>query len=652
MSRETFRSVLACLWFRLISLAIVGLVFAEALFLGKNNIQGWTFYLTAPEVVFEIAVRLLFVALAGITLATLMTVLLAPVFWYFASARGRLLEWTTRTSVVLLLFLASRFALTTLLKGSGRSVRFDTALLVGHFLFFTVALLIPRLRREVVISLDGFLGDKVARGIAVGSVIAVTALVATEFILSKSGRTVNAATVPQRPKSNVLLITFDALNAEDLSVYGRVLPSTPNIDTFARNATLFTNFYSASSFTTSGIATIMTGLYPSESGVHQVQGLLRGEHAERTLPHLMRAGGYTTAAFLSNPWAYYLAKTAEGGYDSLPEPNFPEGGALPAGVKPLWDATTPLHQDSGIGSRVDEYFDLENLWNLLGLPQSHSFRFRPDASFEHAREVLTNLPDGFFMWVHVITPHDPYIPDPADRGRFLPYEEQRKYEDESVARWRPHYDADQQSQMDRRRLLYDEFILSADRAFGSFLAELEKSGKLSNTTVIVSADHGESFEGGVFRHESPYLTRPTIHIPLIIRTPGQQAGRRVTFTADQTALAPTILELAGQRKPDWMHGQSLAAWLHRDRSGEGQGLAFAQFLEKNSVFKPLTHGTVGVIDGRYQYVLDLDAKKGSLRPLNEAQIWNLDRTAENPAKAAELLAAIYSRFPELSHESK
>jgi len=37
-------------------------------------------------------------------------------------------------------------------------------------------------------------------------------------------------------KSNFLLITFDALNAEDVSLYGYRLPTTPNIDAFARKA--------------------------------------------------------------------------------------------------------------------------------------------------------------------------------------------------------------------------------------------------------------------------------------------------------------------------------------------------------------------------------------------------------------------------------
>jgi arylsulfatase A-like enzyme len=481
------------------------------------------------------------------------------------------------------------------------------------------------------------------RRTAIATVAGTAGLVATEFALGKTAHTVKAVLAPGRPKSNVLLITFDALGAEDMSLYGYRLPTTPNIDALARKSTVFSNFYSACTFTTPSVATMLTGMYPSESHVYQLEGRMRAKDSEKSLPHLMRAGGYATGAFLSNPFAYYFVDSLENEYDFLPEPFFRQGG-----LQHLWDATTPLHQDSGIGSRIEEYKNLEWTLNISGHADL-SMRLRAAASFEQAREILVKLPDGFFLWVHVMTPHQPYIPDPADSGRFLPYDEQRRYEEESDLRWKPYYKPDQQGQVDRRRLLYDEFISTADRAFGSFMSELENSRKLRNTTVIVSADHGESFEGGVFQHESPYLTRPVIHVPLIIRTPDQQQSRRIAFTADQTSLAPTILELAGQPKPEWMRGQSLVQWLNRDGQGDGEGRAFCQFLEKNSVFKPLRHGTVGVIDGRsrYEYVLDLDTQKGSLRPLNEAHIWNLDRTADNPALAEALRAAIYSRFPEL-----
>ncbi|PYV47527.1 MAG: hypothetical protein DMG94_05845 [Acidobacteria bacterium] len=634
-SNSVFRSSLVSLWFRLVSLGIVGLVFAEGLVLAPGKVQGWTFYLTTWEVIFEVMVRVVCAALVGIILGTVFIAVALPFLRYFSASQDRVVQWTTNTGVVLVLFADSRFALTTLIKWSQHGSRFMTALLMLHFLAFVVALCIARARRELLASLDGFLGAKAARAMVVATLAAVIALEVTEFAFAHTGGGVKAAQISQRPKSNVLLISFDALSAEEMSMYGYKLPTTPNLDAFARNSTVFTNFYSVETFTTPSIATMLTGRYPSETRVFQLQGTVQGERTQ-TLPSLMHDAGYGTGAFLTNPFAHYLVSNPDNGFDILPEPAF-QSGAL----QHLWDWTRPLHQNSGVGSRVAEYIDLESDWNgFRNLPGNLSMRFRPDASFEGARKVVDQLPDGFFLWVHVITPHHPYLPDPEDRGRFLSEAEGRKFAENSELQWVPHYNPDQQAQVDRRRLLYDEFLLSADR------------GKLSNTSVIVSADHGESFEGGIFRHESPYLTRPTIHIPLIIRTPGQQQARTVAFTADQTALAPTILDLAGQSKPGWMDGQSLAPWLSRESTDAGKGMAFAQFLEKNSIFKPLTHGTVGVIDGQYQFVLDLDTKKGTLRPLNESQIWNADRSAENPAKAQELLKAIYTRFPKLRHEAK
>lgn len=124
-------------------------------------------------------------------------------------------------------------------------------------------------------------------------------------------------------------------------------------------------------------------------------------------------------------------------------------------------------------------------------------------------------------------------------------------------------------------------------------------------------------------------------------------ARRVVVTGLDGLLTPkmtrrtAVATMAG--------GASLVPWLNGKASGEGEGLAFAQYLEKNSVFKPLRHGTVGMIDGRtlHQYVIDLESQKGTLRPLSEAQYWNLDRSAQNPELAQQLRATIASRFPDL-----
>src|SRR5438067_5192758 len=163
MTDSGFRAALVSLWFQLINLGIVGLVFAEALFLAKARIQGWTFYLTTSEIAFEIAVRLIFAALVGILLGTIFTALLIP---FIKLSRNRVVEWSINAFVVLVLFLDSRYALISMIQGRGRGPRFTLAVLVAHFLVFVVALCIARLRKELLSSLDIFLCDKTTRVIA------------------------------------------------------------------------------------------------------------------------------------------------------------------------------------------------------------------------------------------------------------------------------------------------------------------------------------------------------------------------------------------------------------------------------------------------------------------------------------------------------
>lgn len=651
MARQNFLRILTSLWLRMITLGIAGLAFAIALKIAAGEAQGWTYYLTTGEVIFEIVVRLVFAALTGIIAGTVVTAVIAPFLWRFESSRDQIIAWTTRVVVIVVLYLDTRYALTAVVQSWQVNLRhrYWYALLGLHFLLFVAIFCIPRSRKAVMSTLQGASGDVMTRRTAIATVVGTVGLVATELAFRKTSPVVEAALATQRPKSNFVLISFDALSAEDMSTYGYRLPTTPNIDAFARNSSVFQNFYSASTFTTPSIATMLTGTYPSEHRVFQLRGRIRPEDASRSLPHLMRDAGFMTGAFISSPHAYYLVNGLRNDYNFLPYPVF-----QPGGLQYVWSGSELLHQHSGIGNRMDEYNDLMTAWNSLnGLPMDLMHRFPAAESFANAESMLDKLPDGFFLWIHVMTPHSPYRPDAASRGTFLSEKIFRTFEnegDDGVQRWTPTYSPDQQSQVNQRRLAYDEFVLTADRAFGSFLSALEKNGRLSNTTVCLTGDHGESFEGGIYQHENRNMTRPEIHIPLIIRTPGQQQGRSITLPADQTALAPTILELAGVAKPASMHGPSLARLLDGGSNADGQGLAFCQHLQDNSTFKPLRHGTVGVIDGEYQYVVYLNDQQGVLRPLKQAQIWNMDQSFQNPTRAEAMRNEIYSRFPELKQK--
>jgi hypothetical protein len=182
MSRESdFRSTAVSLYFQLITLGIAALGFTEALVLASGKAQGWSFYLTAWEVVFEVLLRLLAAALAGIALGTVCTAIMLPLLWYFRSSRERLVNSATKVAVFLIVFLVSRYALEVLIDWSykfpAHPALWDKALLWSHFLAFAVALCVPRARHEVVTSMDGFLTEKMTRRTAVATVVGTAAVV-------------------------------------------------------------------------------------------------------------------------------------------------------------------------------------------------------------------------------------------------------------------------------------------------------------------------------------------------------------------------------------------------------------------------------------------------------------------------------------------
>jgi len=100
-----------------------------------------------------------------------------------------------------------------------------------------------------------------------------------------------------------------------------------------------------------------------------------------------------------------------------------------------------------------------------------------------------------------------------------------------------------------------------------------------------------------------------------------------------------------------MKGPSLVPFFARAQQPETGGRAFCQHFERNSVFKPIRHGSVGIIEGDFQYVVYIDDQRGVLRPLAEAEVWNLDRSAEFPQQAAALRNLLHERFPDLVQKS-
>ena len=496
-------------------------------------------------------------------------------------------------------------------------------------------------RRRVIRYAGDVFGSRAARRTVLAGGIASVGLVALGYDpvrrFSHEGRG-----VVRGSRTNVLLVTFDACAADDTSLGGNPARPTPHLERFAERSITFPQALSASTFTTSSVASLLTGRFPSEHKVYDHGARFHGEALDLTLPRLLRRNGYFTAASVANPHAHPgQALGIAQDFDCLPPPalhsmplTFPERELT--ALRGVGDVPELL------GDVADQVFistftDLRDA--VTGLVRPRPSDFPPELSFQQGLRLLAGCRDAgrpFFLWIHVFAPHDPYLPAPPFLNRYL--DDGRRAHDPLDLAILPdlRFAARHQNEVGRMRRRYWEWMAQADAAFADFLA---KAGPMDDTAVIVSADHGESFDG-TLRHASPHHMRGEIHIPLMLRPPGTNGGRRIDGMVSQTAIAPTILETCGLDRPAWMRTPPLL-------STQRPEFALGQFFVGSSPFRKITKGTLSAVDGIHQYVFDLAEKRGRLRRWNAVGEIDADRTAEAPEAARKLHAALAARFPDL-----
>ncbi|MFN2144084.1 MAG: sulfatase-like hydrolase/transferase, partial [Anaerolineales bacterium] len=152
-----------------------------------------------------------------------------------------------------------------------------------------------------------------------------------------------------------------------------------------------------------------------------------------------------------------------------------------------------------------------------------------------------------------------------------------------------------------RRLLdrqqYDEFILLVDEEFARLYNLPEQRGALENTWIILTSDHGESFERGMYHHETRLLFNPVIHTPLLIFPPGLENRIDVTQTTSSVDLVPTILQLANMEIPDWVEGIPLPLTATEDIPTRP---VFSMNFVENRPKLPYTVGTIAMFFKGYK----------------------------------------------------
>jgi len=110
--------------------------------------------------------------------------------------------------------------------------------------------------------------------------------------------------------------------------------------------------------------------------------------------------------------------------------------------------------------------------------------------------------------------------------------------------------------------IYHASVRLIDDQVGRVLNALEQTGQSGNTIVVFSSDHGDMAGGhGMFWKSTTSFYDEIARVPLIIRWPGKIKPGRSGAAAGQVDFMPTLLDLAGQKIPAQVQGQSLAPYL-------------------------------------------------------------------------------------------
>ena len=404
---------------------------------------------------------------------------------------------------------------------------------------------------------------------------------------------------------NIILVTFDALSADHMSIYGYGRKTTPNFDAFCESANVFTTMIANGNWTPPTTASLILGKYPL---THRISYITPDEifpYRHENLANLLKNAGYKTAMVGGNlgnespkrsgtfedfDCIYDFNEFAVRSGINLYITNYLDVIDINSiNFKPYWGSVV-------VSFFYPYYHVLLSIFPAMQSSVQSSARFNSAAPhFAKAARLLLDSREPLFLRCHVFPPHDPYLPSSMHMYTFLKEHvldtKEKQDEANKLSVEKPYV---------QLRDRYDELILSADEEFGAFIRTLQKQVSYDNAIIIVSADHGEVFTPTFVGHNGNNLPDPLIHIPLAIHLPGQTGKKIVMSPAEQVDIAPTILDYLGLNIPDWIEGESLRPAIETEMIS--QKPKFSMNLDSDSIHGPVRYGVVAVIKDGYKLI--------------------------------------------------
>lgn len=398
---------------------------------------------------------------------------------------------------------------------------------------------------------------------------------------------------------NVLFVSIDSLRRDFLSTY-RERPygynytvKTPNLDRFAKRATVFDTHYAGSLFCMPARREWLTG-----TREFPWRGWGPIEPFDNTLPRIARENG--VLAGLVTDHYHYFQHGASGYYEDFNGFQFVRGHEYDA-----W-RTSPREIDSTFASqiRVDDPDSLAYMQraqyarNMDRADAEQESDFFAPAVFSRSADWIKDNDawDDWFLFVDSFDVHEPFhCPEP-----YASMYTDEDPDDPQMPVW-PRWgrvDAGQADldpdQLEFVKAQFAGKVTMVDTWFGHLIDRLNEQELWSDTVVIVTSDHGFSLgdHGWLGKSDGP-LYDVLAHTPLLVWHPeysDTNGSSRIDALTSAVDLHPTIAKIIGATEYDPPHGRSLIPLLSGQSSEIRAGALFG-----------IWGSDINVTDGRYTY---------------------------------------------------
>lgn len=442
---------------------------------------------------------------------------------------------------------------------------------------------------------------------------------------------------------NIVLLIGDDHSARVMGCYGNKLIKTPNLDRLAREGIRFTNTFCQSPVCSASRQSLLTGMYPHQTGVNLLFTSFSDEKNYTIAEHLQTHGYYTAAIGKMHTnngqsHGFQIRKDIAEYNRWLKEKGGPRPVPRDVPVRDM-EKTKGFSVEQWVnpGVRPEPLYKADSLDTYLANEAIRFIDQKADKPFLlfvgfHAPHAPMNFPVEFA---------DRYAPENMLIGAFgledLP--------------WTPAIFRDLTESQKREIIAgYYTSVEYLDTNVGLVLDAIDQSGKRDDTLVVYISDHGYLL-GEHNRFEKHTMWEPVVRTPLLVRLPGKNPAKNWGGVSDElvelTDLVPTFAQVAGTPPLPHVQGKSLLPLLQRSNKPPKavfRDAVFSEYLVDNMAMLRTTNWKY--VFSTNQYDLGLGYDIGNTRPMGHVQrLYDLRRDpderhnlAGDPAHQRRLVA--------------